>query len=186
MTIGERIKAIRKGNSLTLDRFGERIGIKGPSVSMMERSISNPSKQTILSICREFGIREEWLRTGEGPMKEAEPSGDDLDACLDRWGLPREFRGLFIAYRNLKTDGEREAVCQFIRDAAAEIASEAADAQADETEEEQWEREAREEAEEYYQLRLAEKRAIEADVAARGLTGTGRSSSNSGHGGGVA
>lgn len=126
MTIGERIRQVRKENGLSLDRFGACIGLKQAVVSLMENGKSKATDQTILSICREFGIREAWLRTGEGPMKDPEPSGDDLDACLDKWGLPREFRGLFVAYRNLKTDEERNAVCRFIRDAAAEIASEGA------------------------------------------------------------
>lgn len=28
--------------------------------------MSNPSNQTILAICREFGVNETWLRTGVG------------------------------------------------------------------------------------------------------------------------
>ena len=176
MSIGERIRLIRKENGLTLDRFGERIGFGKGAVSMMESGKSNATNQTILSICREFGIRETWLRTGNGPMKETRPSGDELDTYLDKWGLPREFRNLFLAYRNLKTDEERAVVRQFIRDAASGLASEDTPNQTDEADEERWEREAREEAEEYYRLRLMEKRQIEEDAKARGLDGIGESS----------
>lgn len=63
-----RIKAVRKAEGLTLEKFGERIGITASSCSTIESGKSNPSDQTIRSICREFGVREKWLRTGEGSM----------------------------------------------------------------------------------------------------------------------
>ncbi len=63
-----RIKALRKSEGLTLVQFGERIGITASSCSTIESGKSNPSDQTIRSICREFGVREKWLRTGEGSM----------------------------------------------------------------------------------------------------------------------
>lgn len=63
-----RIKALRKAEGLTLEKFGERIGITASSCSTIESGKSNPSEQTIRSICREFRVREEWLRSGEGSM----------------------------------------------------------------------------------------------------------------------
>lgn len=62
-----RIKFVRKEIAkLTLVQFGERIGVSAASVSAIELGKNNPSEQTIRSICREFNIREEWLRTGDG------------------------------------------------------------------------------------------------------------------------
>lgn len=65
-TIGERVRFIRKQEGLTLEKFGARIGISNPSVSTIESGKSNPSAQTVKSICREFNINEEWLRFGIG------------------------------------------------------------------------------------------------------------------------
>lgn len=65
-TIGERIRAIRKEKGLTLIAFGDKIGISNPAVSNIENGKTNPSNQTILAICREFGVDEVWLRTGVG------------------------------------------------------------------------------------------------------------------------
>ena len=64
--MNERIKQIRKEAGLTLEKFGKRIGITAASCSTIESGKSNPSTQTIRSICREFGVNENWLRTGEG------------------------------------------------------------------------------------------------------------------------
>ncbi len=69
MTIGERIKQTRKEAGLTLDKFGERIGVKKASLSQIENGRNGASDQTVMMIAREFGVSEEWLRTGEGPMK---------------------------------------------------------------------------------------------------------------------
>lgn len=68
MTIGERIKKVRRSVDLTQQKFGERLGIKPNSVSLIESGNRNPSDQVILAICREFNIREEWLRNGGGDM----------------------------------------------------------------------------------------------------------------------
>lgn len=62
----ERIKSIRKERDLSMEKFGERIGLKKNSVSQIESGVNNPSETVIKSICREFKVNETWLRTGEG------------------------------------------------------------------------------------------------------------------------
>ena len=69
MNIGERIKELRKSVlKMTQDEFSERIGLKRSGLSLVEIGRNNPSDQTIRSICREFGVSEQWLRYGEGEM----------------------------------------------------------------------------------------------------------------------
>lgn len=68
MTVNDRIKELRMSQNLTMEQFGERIGIKRSSVSLIESGKNNPSDQTIMLICREFNISEEWLRHGTGDM----------------------------------------------------------------------------------------------------------------------
>ena len=68
MTQGERIRSLRKELNLTLEEFGERIGIKKSSLSLIENGKNNPSEQSMKSICREFNVNEEWLRYGTGEM----------------------------------------------------------------------------------------------------------------------
>lgn len=62
----ERIKLIRKRKNLSQEEFGSQIGITRSSVSLLESGRNSPSEQTIMLICKEFGVNEVWLRTGEG------------------------------------------------------------------------------------------------------------------------
>lgn len=66
----KRIKELRKKLDLDQTEFGNRIGVKQGSVSAYEKGIRIPLDSVILSICREFNVNEEWLRTGEGEMFE--------------------------------------------------------------------------------------------------------------------
>ncbi len=68
MTPGERVKQIRKENDLTLEKFGEKVGVTKQTISRIENGINSLTEQMILSISRVFDINEEWLRTGEGEM----------------------------------------------------------------------------------------------------------------------
>lgn len=64
----ERIKQIRKKERLTQTEFGERIGVKGNTITNYETGLRNPTDAVIKAICREFNVNETWLRTGEGDM----------------------------------------------------------------------------------------------------------------------
>ena len=70
MTIGERIKVLRKEKNLSMEDFGSVIGMGKSAVSRIENGFNGTTDQTIRSICREFGVNEQWLRTGEGEMKQ--------------------------------------------------------------------------------------------------------------------
>ena len=64
----DRIREVREYFGLSMEKFGSRIGIGKASISLLESGKNNPSVQTITLICREFGVNEQWLRTGEGEM----------------------------------------------------------------------------------------------------------------------
>ena len=73
--MNERIKEVRQYFKLTLEEFGRRIGMTKSGLSKVERGENGTTEQTITSICREFNVNEEWLRTGTGPMlDESKPS----------------------------------------------------------------------------------------------------------------
>ncbi len=68
MTQGERIRKTRKELGLTLEKFGESLGVGKGAISAIENGKRNLTDQMAISICREFNVNENWLRTGEGEM----------------------------------------------------------------------------------------------------------------------
>lgn len=78
MTPGERVKKIRKEKNLTLEKFGEKVGVTKQTISRIENGINSLTEQMIISICREFNINEEWLRNGTGEMFNPIPEEDEV------------------------------------------------------------------------------------------------------------
>ena len=68
MTQGERVKEVRKSLNLTLDKFGEKLGVGKTAISNIEKGKRNLTEQMTKSICREFNVDYIWLTTGEGEM----------------------------------------------------------------------------------------------------------------------
>lgn len=68
MTQGERVKDIRKTLGLTLDKFGEKLGVGKTAISKIEKGENNLTEQMTKAICREFGVDYIWLTTGDGNM----------------------------------------------------------------------------------------------------------------------
>lgn len=82
MTENERVKEVRKTLNLTLEKFGERIGVTRGSMSNIENGNRNLTEQMTKSICREFGVDYMWLTTGEGEMFVE--TDDDFFERIDR------------------------------------------------------------------------------------------------------
>lgn len=66
--ISSRISAVIRSSGLTKTAFSKKIGLSQPFVSQLASGDASPSDRTIVDICREFGVSEQWLRTGEGEM----------------------------------------------------------------------------------------------------------------------
>lgn len=66
--MNERIRSLIKALNIKQAEFAQRIGVSRPFVSELCSGAKNPSDRTIADICREFGVNERWLRTGEGDM----------------------------------------------------------------------------------------------------------------------
>ena len=66
--MNERLKLLRRELQLNQTEFGNRLGLKQSAIANYENGTRQPLDTVITSICREFGVNEEWLRTGEGEM----------------------------------------------------------------------------------------------------------------------
>lgn len=64
----ERLKQLRKQLDMTQDEFAKRIGLARNSIANYEIGRREPTNSVIISICREFKVNEEWLRSGTGAM----------------------------------------------------------------------------------------------------------------------
>lgn len=82
MTQGERVKEIRKSLGLTLEKFGEKLGVGKTAISNIEKGNRNLTEQMTKSICREYGVDYIFLTTGEGEMFV--DSDDDFIEKIDR------------------------------------------------------------------------------------------------------
>lgn len=81
MTQGERVKEIRKTLGLTLEKFGDKVGVTKQTVSRIENGVNNLTEQMTKSICREYNVNYIWLTTGEGEMFI---DNDDFIEKIDR------------------------------------------------------------------------------------------------------
>lgn len=108
----ERIRKVREHFGLSMEKFGSRIGIGKTSVSLLESGKNNPSTQTVALICREFGVNEQWLRTGEGEMLE-QTRETVLDKLCAEYGLDERRRAVIEGFLDL-TEKEQEAVLQYL------------------------------------------------------------------------
>lgn len=107
MNIGDRIKKLRKECGKSQEEFGKAIGIGKTSVSKLETGENKPSDQTIILICREFDVLEDWLRYGKEPMRDDNIEFGEIcreirvkdkkakQAILDYWELSPEDKELF-------------------------------------------------------------------------------------------
>lgn len=82
MTQGERIKDVRNSLGLTLEKFGEKLGVTKTAISRIEKGERSLTEQMTKSICREFSVDYMWLTTGEGEMSVE--SDDDFFERIDR------------------------------------------------------------------------------------------------------
>lgn len=155
-----RIRTVRKSNDLTMEQFGARIGLGKSAVNKIEKGINGTTDQTIQSICREFGVSEVWLRTGQGQMLD-----DSADSILDRlaaeYHLDDRKRAILTAFLKLSSP-DQDAVLRYVSGVAAELSAQKPDPLDIDAE-----------VEAYRQELLAQKKAEESASASAGCTAAG-------------
>ena len=84
MNENERIKAIRQSLNLTLEKFGQQLGVTKVAVYNIEEANRNVTEQMRKAICREFNVNYNWLVSGEGDMfnQTDETISDSIDRIM--------------------------------------------------------------------------------------------------------
>lgn len=80
----DRIRQLRKKLDMTQTAFGERLKVKGNTVTSWETGNRVPLDSAINSICREYNVEEVWLRTGEGEMFRQVSRDEEITAFMGK------------------------------------------------------------------------------------------------------
>ena len=76
-TIATRILQVVEENGGNMSDFARSIDVTPAYISKLKnKPDSVPSTDVIKRICDKYNVREQWIRTGEGPMKLPAPDGD--------------------------------------------------------------------------------------------------------------
>lgn len=113
----ERIKYLRKTLDLTQQEFSDRIGVKRGAVANYEVGRNDPTDSVVALICREFGVSEQWLRTGTGEMFPPRTRAQEIaDFAADLLSdEPESTRSVVISYLMRWDADDWAAVTNIIR-----------------------------------------------------------------------
>lgn len=110
----QRIILVRKKYGLSQEQFAEKLGLSRNFINQVETGKKNFSGRTISDICRCFHIREEWIRTGNGPMdEEISATQAPMQDIFDRFNCSDSERKFLSAFFGLQ-DSERQAFCDLL------------------------------------------------------------------------
>lgn len=126
MSINQRIREIRKDLGLTQKDFGTRIGLKGGTVSWMEKEDNSIIEQNKRIICDKFHVSMHWLETGEGDKYTADSVSDIFDSMRDELNLSDVEESILRKYFELSKES-RQAVTDFIISIGNDVQPPAAD-----------------------------------------------------------
>ncbi len=68
MTVNERIKQVRQALRLSQAKFAKGISISNGYIAGIELGNRKANDRIIKLICSEYGVSEQWLKTGSGNM----------------------------------------------------------------------------------------------------------------------
>lgn len=113
MTQGERVKEIRKTLDLTLEKFGEKLGVKKGAISAIENNNRNLTEQMSKAICREYNVNYDYLMYGEGEMFDDLPQTIVDELCV-QYDLNDFDKALVEMYVSLPA-GSRERIKEYMK-----------------------------------------------------------------------
>lgn len=111
----DRIIILRKELGLTQKQFGERIGVQRGTVTNYEIGRNIPTETVRLMICREYGVKREWLETGIGEMFEKKSRQEQVKEISEKY-LNKEneiFRSRLISVISGLTEEQLAVLAEF-------------------------------------------------------------------------
>ena len=131
LTLGRRIQALRKEQSLTQDMLAERMGVTPQAVSKWENDLSYPDILSLPQLARELCTTVDSLLTGEGascattpPLKPAEElivrisvhADDGARICLNLpytvFSLAARYDKLHFTFTSAESDIDAEKLAR--------------------------------------------------------------------------
>lgn len=112
MTVNKRLIQLREHLQLNQQKFAEKINRAQSTYCEYEKGKNIPER-TILDICREFNVSEDWLRDGTGPMfRPVQDMDNELAVEFGKLiaGKDEFTKRLFLQY--LKLPDEEKAIFQ--------------------------------------------------------------------------
>lgn len=86
----ERVKELRLILGLTLEKFGEKLGVTKQTVSRIENGVNNLTEQMLISICNTNWdgkrVNEDWLRGNSDQMFRTD-TNSELEALAEKYKL---------------------------------------------------------------------------------------------------
>lgn len=129
MTAGDRVREIRFSRTpkITMEEFAKRVGVTKSAISLIESGRNSLTDQMVCSICREFGINETWLRTGDGQMYAVKDRAREMEELVQSLmaDSPESFRSALITtLLRFRPDGpEWEVLERIYQSVAASVPS---------------------------------------------------------------
>lgn len=112
MTVGERIKQVRKELKMTQIEFAKELGVSRNSVACYEGGTRNVGDYIIKNICRTFNVDYNWLTKGEFEMFLSEPNGT-IDKLIKEYNISENQLPLIKAYLK-STPQTKEELLHFV------------------------------------------------------------------------
>ncbi len=113
MTLGERIKKVRKALDLTQQEFANQIGTTRNNIAGYETGRREPSVAAIALIITKLNVSEEWLRNETGEMFQPKPE-TVIDEIVQEYKLDDLDRQIIKEFIELP-DKDREAIRVYLQ-----------------------------------------------------------------------
>ena len=117
--INIRITELRKVLNLSMEKFGNQVGITKSSINAIEKGRNNPSEQTIMLICKAYNVSPLWIKEGIGDMFLDFPK-NELDRIAQDYALDETDKLLIETFLE-SSESDRKAIKNFLQTFAKKI-----------------------------------------------------------------